>query len=443
MSGVRAYFGKHAWSNTVLSDLLAELEAASGRDLSSWGQLWLETAGVNTLVPEIETNDDGAIASFAIRQTASAAQPTLRPHRLAIGFYEPSADGRLVRTRREELDVEGTITEVPGLVGAARPALILLNDDDLAYAKVRLDPTSLATATGRLRDIAESLPRALVWGSAWDGARDGETPARSYAELVLANIGSETDSSVVQTLLRQLETTLDFYVEASAQPEAKRAAAGRLWQLAADAQPGSDSQLQFVKAFSALACAEEHLDAVTGLLTGGVALPGLAVDQDLRWELVASLAAGGRIGRDRVQEELAHDNTSTGQCAAALATAALPTPEAKAEAWHQIVETGELSNAVQQAAVNGFIRVHDAALISPFAEKYFEAVPGIVAERTHALAKQIVVGLYPAQQTTAATLERTDAFIASLGEDQGALRRMMLENRDGVARALRAQAADR
>ncbi|WP_336853326.1 aminopeptidase N [Sinomonas albida] len=443
MSGVRAYFGKHAWSNTVLSDLLAELEAASGRDLSSWGQLWLETAGVNTLAPEIETNDDGAIASFAIRQTASAAQPTLRPHRLAIGFYEPSADGRLVRTRREELDVEGAVTEVPGLVGAALPALILLNDDDLAYAKVRLDPTSLATATGRLRDIAESLPRALVWGSAWDGARDGETPARSYAELVLANIGSETDSSVVQTLLRQLATTLDFYVDAAAQPEAKRAAAGRLWQLAADAQPGSDSQLQFVKAFSALASAEEHLDAVAGLLTGGVALPGLAVDQDLRWELVASLAAGGRIGRDRVQEELAHDNTSTGQCAAALATAALPTPEAKAEAWRQIVETGELSNAVQQAAVNGFIRVHDAELISPYAEKYFEAVPGIVAERTHALAKQIVVGLYPARQTTAATLERTDAFIASLGEDQGALRRMMLENRDGVARALRAQAADR
>ncbi|HKU09842.1 aminopeptidase N [Sinomonas sp.] len=443
MAAVRAYFAKHGWGNTVLADLIAELEAASGRDLSAWGGLWLETAGVNTLAPEIETDEDGTITSFSIRQTATEAQPTLRPHRLAIGFYDMAEGGRLVRVRREELDVEGELTEVRALVGAARPALILLNDDDLAYAKVRLDPTSLATATEHLRDIADSLPRALVLGSAWDGARDGETPARAYVELVLANIGAETDSSVVQTLLRQLATTLDFYVSPEARASVKLSTADRLWKLAVDARPGSDSQLQFVKAFSALTSSAEHLDIVAGLIDGSVTAAGLEVDQDLRWELVASLAAGGRIGKDRIDDELSHDNTSTGQCAAALAAAALPTAEAKAEAWRAIVETGELSNAVQQAAVTGFGRVHDAQLIEPYAEKYFEAVPRIVAERTHALAQQIVVGLYPARQTTEATLERTDAFIASLDDEQGALRRTMLENRDGVARALRAQAADR
>ncbi|MDQ4502322.1 aminopeptidase N [Sinomonas sp. ASV322] len=443
MAGVRAYFGKHAWSNTVLADLLAELEAASGRDLSSWGRLWLETAGVNTLAPEIETDGNGTITAFAIRQSASPEQPTLRQHRLAIGFYNRGADGRLVRTHREELDVEGELTSVPALVGLARPELILLNDDDLAYAKVRLDPVSLVTVTASLHDIAESLPRALVWGSSWDGARDGETPARSYVELVLANIGAESDSSVVQTLLRQLATTLDFYVAAEAQPAVKAATADRLWALALSAEPGSDSQLQFVRAFSSIAASAAHLDAIEGLLDGSTAAPGLDIDQDLRWELLASLAAGGRIGQGRIDNELARDNTSSGQCAAALAAAALPTAEAKAEAWRKIVETGELSNAIQAAAINGFVRVQEASLIAPYAERYFEAVPGIVAHRTHALAQQIVVGLYPARQTTQATLERTDAFIASLPEDQGALRRMMLENRDGVARALRAQAADR
>ncbi|MCH6469991.1 aminopeptidase N [Sinomonas terrae] len=443
MAGVRSYFAKHAWSNTVLADLLTELEAASGRDLSSWGGVWLETAGVNTLAPVIETDGEGVITRFAIQQSAAEVQPTLRPHRLAVGFYERDGEGRLARTQREELDVEGQVTEVPALVGIARPELVLLNDDDLAYAKVRLDPVSLATATEHLRDIAQSLPRTLVWGSAWDGARDAETPARAYVELVLSNIGAETDSSVVQTLLRQLATTLDFYVAPEAQAGTKRSTAERLWDLARDAAGGSDSQLQFIKAFSALAASPEHLDAIAGLLDGSQSVPGLHVDQDLRWELIASLAAGGRIGTDRIDDELSHDNTSTGQCAAALAKAALPTQEAKAEAWHRIVETGELSNAVQQAAVNGFVRVHDASLIAPYAEKYFDAVPGIVADRTHALAQQIVVGLYPARQTTEATLERTDDFISALGEDQGALRRMMLENRDGVARALRAQAADR
>ncbi|WP_138443476.1 aminopeptidase N [Sinomonas susongensis] len=443
MAGVRSYFAKHAWSNTVLADLLKELEEASGRDLSAWGGLWLETAGVNTLAPVIETDGEGVITRFGVEQRAADTQPTLRPHRLAIGFYSRDEEGRLVRTRREELDVEGALTEVPALVGAARPELILLNDDDLAYAKVRLDPVSLATATEHLRDIAESLPRTLVWGSAWNAARDGETPARAYVDLVLANIGAETDSSVVQTLLRQLATTLDYYVAPEAQADTKHSAADRLWALARNAAGGSDSQLQFVKAFSALAASPEHLDAVSGLLDGSLTVPGIEVDQDLRWELLASLAAGGRIGQDRIEEELSHDNTSSGQCAAALARAALPTAEAKAEAWHRIVETGELSNAVQQAAVNGFVRVHDPRLIEPYAEKYFDAVPRIVADRTHALAQQIVVGLYPARQTSEATLERTDAFISGLDEDQGALRRMMLENRDGVARALRARAADR
>ena len=103
---------------------------------------------------------------------------------------------------------------------------------------------------------------------------------------------------------------------------------------------------------------------------------------------------------------------------------------------------GELSNALQASAVAGFMRVPDTTLLEPYAEKYFEAVPGIVKERTHALAQQIVVGLYPAQLTNQATVDRTDEFLAALPEESAALRRMMLENRDAVARALRARAAD-
>jgi aminopeptidase N len=166
------------------------------------------------------------------------------------------------------------------------------------------------------------------------------------------------------------------------------------------------------------------------------------VDQDLRWELTASLVAGGRLGQEGIDAELEGDNTSSGQNAAALAKAAIPTPEAKAAAWESIVVKGELSNALQGSAVTGFMRVLDRTLLEPYSEKYFAAVPGIVATRTHALAQQIVVGLYPALLTTQATIDRTDGFLASLPAESAALRRMMLENRDGVARALRARAAD-
>ncbi|MGK3648378.1 aminopeptidase N [Pseudarthrobacter enclensis] len=443
MAGVREYFAKHSWANTELRDLMVELEKASGRDLDSWGRQWLETAGVNTLAPELEADADGTLRSFSIVQTAVDDWPTIRPHRLAVGFYNLDADSKLVRVHREELDVDGERTDVPSLVGLKQPDLILVNDDDLAYAKVRLDPESLATATAHLKDFKESLPRTLVWNSAWDAARDGETPARQYVELVLSNVAAETDSSVILVQLRQLATTLNFYIAEEHREATTRAAVDRLWDLAQEVAGGSDAQLQFVKSFALLAGSESQLDRVAGLLDGSLTLEGLTVDQDLRWELVASLVAGGRLVQRDIDAELERDNTASGQNAAALAKAAIPTAEAKAAAWESIVVKGELSNALQGSAVAGFMRVLDRTLLEPYSEKYFAAVPGIVATRTHALAQQIVVGLYPALLTTQATVDRTDGFLASLPPESAALRRMMLENRDGVARALRARAADR
>ncbi|WP_433122037.1 aminopeptidase N [Arthrobacter koreensis] len=443
MQGVREYFGKHSWGNTELTDLLSELEAASGRDLGEWSAQWLETAGVNTLRPVLETNDDGVITSFAVAQSAVAEYPTLRPHRLAIGFYTTADDGRLRRAHRVELDVDGELTQVPELAGQQRPDLVLLNDDDLAYAKIRLDDASWHLATRRLRDIAESLPRTLVWASAWDATRDGEIPARNYVELVLQNIASESDSSVVQVLLRQLATTLAFYVAPQDREPMTAAAADSLWDLARAAAPGSDSQLQFVKAFAAHAQTPDQLDAVAALLSGDLVLEDLEVGSDLRWELLTALVAGGRMGEPEIAAELERDATATGQLAAAGARAALPSAEAKAAAWDAIVVRSDLPNAAQRAAIGGFSRVHDTALLEPYSQRYFDSLREVWASRTHEIAQQIVVGLYPARLTTQETVDRTDAFLDSLGDEAPALRRLLLENRDGVVRALKAQAADR
>ena len=443
MAGVREYFGKHAWGNTELKDLLSELEAASGRDLKEWSELWLETAGVNTLRPELEVDDDGAITSFAVLQSAVAEYPTLRPHRLAIGFYDSGDDGKLHRTHRVELDIDGERTEVPELVGRQRPDLLLLNDDDLAYAKIRLDDKSEHTAVRRLRDISESLPRTLVWASAWDATRDGEIPARNYVELVLQNIGSESDSSVVQVLLRQLATTLAFYVAPADREPMTAAAADSLWELASAAAPGSDSQLQFVKSFAGHAVSDEHLDTLAGLLTGDQTLEGLNIDADLRWELLTGLVAGGRMGEADIAAELDKDATATGQLAAAMARAALPAADAKAAAWEAIVERTDMPNAAQRSAIVGFSRVHDTSLLEPYAEKYFAAVREVWSTRTHEIAQQIVTGLYPSRLTTQATVDATDAFLDSLGDEAPSLRRLILESRDGVVRALKAQAADK
>ncbi len=440
--GLRRYFARHAWGNAELSDLLAELEATSGRDLRRWSRQWLESAGVATLRPELRADDDDVISSLAVLQEAPPDHPTLRQHRLAIGGYD-LVDGAMTRTFRVELDVDGERTPVPQLAGRRRPDLLLLNDGDLAYAKVRLDERSMTTAIRHLGALTESLPRAVVWSAAWDMARDAELPARDFVELVLDNISAETESSAIEQLLDKLGASVRHYVAPEHRDAVAEAVAGRLLDLARAAEAGSDPQLQLVRAFAMHAATEEQLDAVAALLDGRERLAGLEVDTDLRWELLIALAAGGRAGGVEIDRELARDATAAGERAAASARAARPTAEAKQAAWASVVESDDLSSAIQVSVIAGFGRVHERSLLEPFVEPYFSALGAIWATRTASTARRVAVGLYPTLLARPSLVERTDRFLASLGPDRAGLRRLTLENRDGVLRAIRAQERDR
>ncbi|WP_327269513.1 aminopeptidase N [Streptomyces sp. NBC_01218] len=446
-AGVQAYFKAHAFGNTRLTDLLGALEETSGRDLKTWSKAWLETAGINVLRPAVETDAEGRITSFAVLQEAPAlpagakGEPTLRPHRVAIGFYDLGADGKLVRTERIERDVDGARTEVALPEGTKRPDVILLNDDDLSYAKVRLDEESLRFVTEHLGDFAESLPRALCWASAWDMTRDGELATRDYLALVLSGIGKESDIGVVQSLHRQLKLALDQY----AAPEARETLLTR-WTDATlahlnAAAPGSDHQLAWARAFAATARTPQQLDLLQGLLDGSKAVEGLAVDTELRWAFVQRLSATGLLDEEEIAAEYERDRTAAGERHAAEARAARPSEEAKAEAWALVVESDKLPNAVQEAVIGGFVQTEQRELLAPYAEKYFTALKDVWETRSHEMAQQVAIGLYPAIQVSQETLDATDAWLAS-AEPNAALRRLVSESRAGVERALRARAAD-
>ncbi|MER7843592.1 aminopeptidase N [Kitasatospora sp. NPDC096077] len=445
--GVRAYFKRHAWGNTRLSDLLGALEEASGRDLKAWSKSWLETAGINVLRPSIVLNTDGEIESFAVLQDAPAlpagakGEAVLRPHRIAIGLYE-LVDGSLVRTDRIELDVDGPRTEVPELVGRHRPAVVLLNDDDLTYTKIRLDEDSMAVVTEHLGGFTDSLPRALCWASAWDMTRDGELAARDYLALALSGLGRESDIGVVQSVQRQVKLALDAYAD----PDWSEEGLGR-WAAAAEeflraAEPGSDHQLAWARALASVARTDGQLGLLAGLLDGSVELKGLAVDTELRWTLLQRLSATGRADEAAVLAELERDNTAAGQEHAATCRAARPTAEAKAAVWAAVVESDNLTNYVQEAMIAGFQQSDQRELLAPYAEKYFAVVKSVWEDRSHEIAQQIIVGLYPALQVSEATLTATDAWLAS-AEPAPSLRRQVIESRAGIERALKAQAVDR
>jgi aminopeptidase N len=440
LAGLRTYFTRHEYANTELADLLSVLEDASGRDLSEWSAEWLQTAGANTLRPSFDTGPDGRFTSFSVQQEAPEQWPTLRSHRVAIGLYD-LVEGRLVRTGREELDVVGAKTDVPALVGRPQPDLVLVNDDDLTYAKIRLDERSLATLVEHVGHFAEPLPRALCWAAAWDMTRDAEMPARDYLALVLRGIGGETDIGVVQALLRQAQGALTLYADPAWAPTGRAELAAATEEAARAAEPGSDLQLAWVRALGQSATTPSQLALLRGLLDGSVELPGLAVDADLRWHLLLRLVVVGEATTEEVEQELRRDPTAAGQRNAAAARAAFPDPAAKAEAWRLAVEQEELPNATHAAVIRGFVQVEQLDLLSPYVDRYFAAIDEVWRDRSGEMAQNVAVGLYPGLLVSPAVVEATDRHLA--GRDvPPALSRLLLEGRDGVVRALRARARD-
>ena len=441
--GLRTYFQRHAWGNTRLSDLLGALEEASGRDLAAWSKAWLETAGPNTLRPESTLAEDGTYSSFAVLQEAPADYPTLRPHRIAVGLYEKGEAG-LARVLRLELDVDSPRTEVPELVGVRQPDVVLLNDDDLSYTKIRFDERSVATLVESIGEFTESLPRALAWVATWDMVRNGELAASAFVEQVLSGAANETEIGVLQSLQGQVKGAIELYAAPAKRDElAKRWAHFAHTRLLA-AEPGSDLQLSWAKAFAGSALTVGELNLLGGLLEGTEQIEGLAVDTDLRWTLLERLAAMGRASDGTIDAELAKDPTAAGKRQALGCRAAFPTAEAKERAWASMVEDDKLTNEELLAVISGFNQIEQRELLKPFVPRYFAAVTRLWAERSPHMAQMLVSGLYPLRTIEQSVVDDVDAVLAETDENivPPALRRVLLEERDGTQRLLRGQAVD-
>jgi aminopeptidase N len=453
LAGLRDYFRAHAFGNATFDDLLAALERASGRDLSTWGQQWLKTTGLNTLRPDFDVAADGKFTRFAVMQEGAApGAGETRVHRLAVGIYDEDRAGKLVRVHREELDVEGPETKVPALVGVSRGKLILVNDDDLTYCSLRLDTESLRTALERIADIAEPLPRTLVWSAAWEMTREAELRARDFVALVSGGVHAETEVGVAQPLLQQAQTALGSYAEPGwARQQGWPQFADRMLELARAAQPGSDHQLAFVNTLCSSVLSTRHVVTLADLLDRDPAesgLAGLEIDTDLRWHIVTALATAGDIDADGpatpfIDAEVLRDPTAAGQRHGARAAAARPQPQVKEDAWTTVVEDDTLANITARAMIAGIAAPGQHELLKPFTARYFAAIPGVWARRSSEVAQTVVIGLYPRWDISDAGIAAADEFLTTPeSEVPPALRRLVLEGQAGVKRALRARKFD-
>ncbi|WP_369236682.1 aminopeptidase N [Streptomyces sp. R21] len=442
LEGARRYFKQNAYGNTRLGDLLSVLEETSGRDMAAWSRAWLQTAGVNSLTPQVILNAEGRITELAVVQEAAESHPELRPHRVAVGLYRRSPEGALERYARAEVDVEGPRTVVGELVGVDAPELVLVNDDDLTYCKIRFDENSLATLRDQLGDITDPLARALCWSALWNLTRDALMPARDFVDLVLRFAGRESDIGVLQMLHTWANSALTHYAAPGWRETGGRLLSeGALRELRL-AEPGSQHQLTWARFFAAVASDEADLQLLQGLLEGTAKIDGLDVDQELRWSFLEPLAAHGAADETALGAELARDDTASGKRHQVRCLAARPSAAVKAQAWASVVESDSLSNALVEATIAGFAQPSQRELTAPYAPKYFEAIERVWADRSIQIGMDVVKGLFPTLQDSPATLDATDQWLAAHEDAAPALRRLVLEARDDLARTLRGQECD-
>ncbi len=442
LTGLGSYFRSFAFGNATLADLMGHLTEASGRDLSGWTSQWLQTTGINQLHPEFEVGPDGSYTDFAVVQDGAApGAGELRTHRLAVGVYGDDGTGALVRTHRVELDVTDARTPVKELVGVTAGTLVLVNDDDLTYCKLALDGGSLATAIARIGDIADSLPRTLVWSAVWEMTRDARMRARDFVELALTGVVREDQIGVVQRVLSQIQLAVGTYSDPGwAQTTGWPRFTSAVLDLATTSEPGGDVQLAAVNALSAAKLSTEQLEVIGGWRDGTAPLAGLTVDADLSWTLLNALVAHGVAGTAEIDAAAAADPTASGDRRAATARALRPDAASKAAIWERLINDDGMANALQDAAIGGFAHPAQTDLLTEYGAKYFAVVDEVWARRSIEVAQKVAVGLYPRWSVSAETVEAATAWAA--GEHPTALARLVSEGRSGTERAVRARAYD-
>jgi len=442
IAGLQKYFTKHAFKNTTLEDLLSELTITSGRDLKPWVATWLQTAGVNTLRPALEIENDKYKSVSVIQEapTMPVGSKELRPHRMAVGLYDLVGSNIALR-KSVELDVAGAKTVVSELAGEKVADLLLVNDRDLSYGKVRFDDRSISTLKAHLGKIDDSLTRALCWSAAWDMLRDAEISATDFIDIALAGLAGEDDIATVTIIANQLITAVELYSSPTKRDSARLKVGNGYEAMLRSAKAGSDHQLQFARNFTSFASSAEHNDLIKELLDGK--LSGLKVDADLRWTFVIALAERGLMDKPALSAELLKDNTLTGQLSHATALAALPTAQAKAETWKSIT-TEEISTSEREAKLAGFMRALHRPLLAAYVDPYFDLLLETWGKKSYEVASKFVSGMYPIYITNQTTLDKTINWLASTGKDgQAGLRRLVSEGRDALERALAVQAKDK
>ena len=439
--GMRIYFRRHAFGNTTLAEFLDAIGEGAGRDLHGWAALWLETASLNTLAASWEV-EDGRLASLSIAQTAPEDYPTLRPHQLDLALVGAGDDGGgepAIETL--PVAVDGASTVVEAAAGRAAPQLVMPNHNDHAFVKVALDDRSLDYVSGHLERVGDPLLRQLIGQALWNMVRDQQLKSTDYLPLVASKVTTETDPELIESGLATVTATIARYVPDDQRDEQAHRSSEVAWEalqaLPAD-EAANDLRIIWARTLIALAITPEDIARVIALADGELAVPGLTIDQDMRWEIAIRAVAHGIGGSaERIAAERERDPSDRGERAALRAEVAVPDAAVKAEAWRRFHDEGYGSLHLTAAAMSGFHWHIQREMLEPWTMAFFDRVRAVFETGENQFTRSYFASLFPNGRIEQAVLERSRGLLGEIGDAVPLLARSLREANDDLERAIR------
>jgi aminopeptidase N len=417
VAGLRSYFEKHQWGNATLDDLMTELAAASGRDLSEWTTGWLDRAGTDVIT--VERSGEGLVLTA---EGPDGAAPTA--HRLDVGLYERQGE-ELVRSELLALDVQGPRTPLPDR--AADADMLLVNDEDLTFADVRPDAASLQALVATSGQLPSAISRAVAVSTAWNRLTTGELDASAFVTCDLNALAVESSDSLVEPFLRLAVQAADLWASGGTRERLLCEVGDACIRLA---ESGGARSVLAMRNLALVAVTDAHF----------AALEVADDDVEVQWRTLTRRAVLGRHDADAVAALVERDPDPEAWARAIIVETAQPHPEVKEAAWRTVVEERRFPLGATRKLGQAFWRPGQDDLVAPYAERYLATLSQL-GEAGLMAANAIVGGLFPVvgvgeefverALSTAKTAGLSPMISTSLVDQVDVLRRMLASRARG------------
>ena len=401
-NGLRLYLKQHAYANATWPDLVQAFTRVSGKDLKPWADAWITHRGM----PEIDTEltcGAGRVVSLKLKQHdvlgTSMTWPISNEVVAVTGYSHCATDAGCLRATssrvRWRVDWSDGVVEVPEARGTECPDYVFANDQDQAYGRFLLDsasekavvrilaPSDQSTVAQSPATPAEGmnpLMKTQLWTALWENVRTAHSAPRTYVDLVLQTLPTETDESLNRIQGGRAAQSLHFYLG----PKGREALLPRAEKLFADRMlnaPTLGLRITNFRTFTSVAQTPAALAQVKQLLAGTLTVPGLTLKPLDRWNLIGHLIQqGDSEAKELFATELNRDHNGEAQKYAYAAMAGTPTPTIKAQYFDDYQGTKVQEDWLTQS-LRPFNSYNQQALTLPYLKQALDQLPQIKANR--------------------------------------------------------------